>query len=758
MSSGKMGNLRKHRPLGGIRSILFFLLLSVLVPVLLVQAVISYERLQGRRSEELKANLELARATARTFEGFIQDVLRQELAIGIGLISSESLTAEEVNRVLETSKAEYAAVRNFAWADNRGRFTASSNHNAIGVDISDRSYFQEILEGRDWAVSDLIQSKVDGSPIFTISRAIRNREGILSGILTAAVEPEHLADVLTFERPDAGAVIMLDRNGMGVFRCPEVEWNWAERSLLEAYPVLTEALAGREMAGTTLLGLDGRKRMAVLVPVHSVGWAAGASRPEKEVFAPIILGLYRHASLSLSLAFASLVAAVVISRRITRPLKKLQEHALALGQGKLGPEIEIDGPVELRDLSIAFKAMTKSIASREEDLLKMQAQLEIRVQERTGELEDAMYALKAEILERRKAEEAVRRERDFNESLIKTAQAIILVLDTEGRIIHFNRYTEETSGYRLEEVRGKDWFSVFLPGDGEQHRLRTVFQRAVDHIDKRGSICPIVTKDGRKREIDWYSRTLKDSSGYTMGVLSIGQDITEREAAQNALQESEHQLRLLSARLLHAQEEERKRISREIHDSIGASLGAIKISLTNVRNQVRQGVATAETLEIPLSWAQHAIEEVRRIMTDLRPSILDDLGLIATINWFCKQFQTTCTGMNLEKKIDIPESEIPEALKIVIFRVLQEALHNISKYSRAEQVRLFLVKKDSLIELTVEDNGTGFDLDTVLERTHRNGNLGLTSMKERTELSGGTFWIESIPSTGTTIRASWPCT
>ena len=148
--------------------------------------------------------------------------------------------------------------------------------------------------------------------------------------------------------------------------------------------------------------------------------------------------------------------------------------------------------------------------------------------------------------ERKRAEEAVQRERDFAESLIETAQVIVLVLDTEGRIVRFNPYMEEISGYCLEEVQGKDWFATFVPErDQTQTAIREIFLRAISDIQTCGSVNPIVTKDGREREIEWYDKTLKDANGNAVGLLAIGQDITERKRVEQALRESEEQYRTL---------------------------------------------------------------------------------------------------------------------------------------------------------------------------------------------------------------------
>jgi PAS domain S-box-containing protein len=177
----------------------------------------------------------------------------------------------------------------------------------------------------------------------------------------------------------------------------------------------------------------------------------------------------------------------------------------------------------------------------------------------------ALANVAAVALHRVRAEEAVQRERDFAESLIETAQAIVLVLDTAGRILRFNPYMEEVSGYRLEEVQGQDWLATFLP-ERDETAMRELFRQVVSGIQMRGNVYPIVTRDGRERQIEWHGKTLEDAGGNVVGLLAIGQDITERVKAEEALRESRDAVRELFQRLETAIEEERSRVARELHD------------------------------------------------------------------------------------------------------------------------------------------------------------------------------------------------
>jgi PAS domain S-box-containing protein len=146
-----------------------------------------------------------------------------------------------------------------------------------------------------------------------------------------------------------------------------------------------------------------------------------------------------------------------------------------------------------------------------------------------------------DITERKKVQEALKEERDFSKNLIEVAQTIILVLDTEGRIVSFNPYMEELSGYKLNEVKGKDWFTTFLP-ECDYDKIRKLFREAIENIQTKGDINPIISKDGQEIFVEWYDKTLKDRDGKTIGLLTIGLDITERKKAEEELKRQRYYL------------------------------------------------------------------------------------------------------------------------------------------------------------------------------------------------------------------------
>lgn len=212
----------------------------------------------------------------------------------------------------------------------------------------------------------------------------------------------------------------------------------------------------------------------------------------------------------------------------------------------------------------------------------------------------------------------------------------------------------------------------------------------------------------------------------------------------------------LSTRLLNAQEDERKLMALELHDSIAASLSAIRLKLEQLAaQQVQKNRSLAEPVADIITMIRKTTDEVRRIMTNLRPAMLDDLGLLPTIANHCREFQKLYPQITIKATMDIPEEAIPEPLKIVVFRIVQEALNNIGKHSGAQQVQIGLQRENGTLELTVDDDGRGFNARAVRAASGSGKGLGLSSMRERTQLSGGTFSIESSLNKGTRICASW---
>ena len=162
-----------------------------------------------------------------------------------------------------------------------------------------------------------------------------------------------------------------------------------------------------------------------------------------------------------------------------------------------------------------------------------------------------------------------------------------------------------------------------------------------------------------------------------------------------------------------------------------------------------------QSLKDIISMVLDTIVSTRRIMINLRPAMIDDLGILPTLSWYCREFEQIFTTIHVEKQVNIKESEIPDYLKIVIFRIVQEGMNNIAKHSGANHVTLTLGKTNDTMTLSIEDNGRGFVVENRILESETFQGFGIINMKERSRLSGGDFLIKSFKEKGTFLKVTW---
>jgi PAS domain S-box-containing protein len=359
--------------------------------------------------------------------------------------------------------------------------------------------------------------------------------------------------------------------------------------------------------------------------------------------------------------------------------------------------------------------------------------------------EDELSAQSEELLVARKTAE---RERQRYLELFESAPGGCLVTSPSGNIQELNRAAAELLETTQPHLLGKH-IAHYLDPELRREFLLKISNLSPPEGSREFEIQMLGCK-GRSfhaavRVVAVYSQNQRD----TLLRWHV-HDITAKK-------ETEERLRHMSNQLLTVQEEERKRISMELHDSIGQYLSAAKFSVENILVRIGDKMEASErrSLEAIVPILQSSIGEVRRIYTDLRPPVLDEMGIVMTTQWFCRQFNTIYPHIDIEKKIELDEDDVPDLLKVVLFRVMQEAFHNIARHSGADKVILCLGKNLNKLQLSIRDNGTGFQQSRKEVGDYYRKGLGLMSMRERTELSGGTFSIESFPRGGTHILATW---
>ncbi len=352
-----------------------------------------------------------------------------------------------------------------------------------------------------------------------------------------------------------------------------------------------------------------------------------------------------------------------------------------------------------------------------------------------------------DITERKAAEEALHESEKSYRALFEGAYDAIWVHDLEGNIQTANEAAVELSGYPLEELLGMNVRS-FL-GDESLNLAREVRGKLTQHqrIDMPYEL-RIIRKDGSEA-ICMVTTNLVTSDGEPKGFQNIARDVTEEKRMQE-------NLRYYLQEITRAQEEERKRIARELHDDTAQLLGSVSRQLDNFIRK-RHGLAPNEVLFLKDLQAQlnHGVQSVHSFIQDLRPSLLDDLGLIPAVRSLLKGMQES-DGIGADLKVLGRERRFSPEVELLLFRIVQEALNNTRKHAQASEVEAVMEFAQDRLKVTISDNGRGFELSGKVDDLPRSGKLGLAGMHERARLLGGTLEVQSTLGKGTTTIVEVP--
>jgi PAS domain S-box-containing protein len=365
---------------------------------------------------------------------------------------------------------------------------------------------------------------------------------------------------------------------------------------------------------------------------------------------------------------------------------------------------------------------------------------------------DRVACVLQDITERKKAEGDLRRSEEKFKTLFGIAPVGISVLDRQRNIIDANPALEQIVRLsRQELLDGTHRRRTILNADGAPmlpHEFPS--ERAMTENQPVNDIeAGIVTEKG---EIIWVQVNVAPLALPDASAVVITQDITERKRAAEELEEANRQLRILSRQLFHIQEEERRHLARELHDEIGQTLTAAKINLKIVAPEVPARVSGR--LDDSIQLLDQLLRQVRHLSLDLRPPLLDELGLVPTLRWLVDQ-QAQRAALRGTFTTNVNGLQIDPDVQTTCFRVAQEAITNIIRHSGAKNVAVELRREAERLTLSVRDDGTGFDPAVIQQRTH-DFTLGLVSMKERALLVRGGFEVQSAPGRGTEIRAWFP--
>jgi len=356
------------------------------------------------------------------------------------------------------------------------------------------------------------------------------------------------------------------------------------------------------------------------------------------------------------------------------------------------------------------------------------------------------------ITDRKLAEIAIRTSESTIRSLLDSSTQSVVAVSPNGKIALVNGNTQTMFGYTREELLGQAIEILVPKGFRAKHAThhKGFFANPQNRPMGRGLDLEGLRKDGTTFPLEVSLSAIETTSGKL--AVAFVNDITVRKRLEQAERAHAEEVQALAAGLLTAQEEERRRVSRELHDTICQELAALAIDIGGLVRDSTPPADAQRQLKLLQARAVKASEETRRIAHQMHPSVLDDLGLVASLRELCRQFSDRAKGTLLKVKTVALPAAIPREVASCLYRVAQESLQNIAKHANAKHASVALKLRKGTIVLTIEDDGRGFDPAAAKGV----GGLGLIGMEERARLIKGTVSITARPGRGTRIELQVP--
>jgi two-component system sensor histidine kinase UhpB len=392
------------------------------------------------------------------------------------------------------------------------------------------------------------------------------------------------------------------------------------------------------------------------------------------------------------------------------------------------------------------------------------------------------FILKRDIIGYSSVEQQLKSSRDLLQQYMDSANELVQSIAMDGSFITVNKSWLKTLGYTEEDMKDLKIFEIVAPES--QETFAGIFKKLLNGEEFQNFEVTYITKDGKKVVLEGNSTSLVQQ-GTLSHARSFFRDITDRKNAEEELKklneelelrviektnelkdinhqlekeiiehkEIEQQLRHLSSRLQSVREEERKSIAREIHDELGQQLTGIKMDLSWLHKKIdyEQPAELQQKVKVLISLIDTTIKTVRKISTELRPGLLDDLGLIAAIEWQCSEFQKR-NGIKCQFNTKLEDADFGTTLSTEVFRIVQETLTNILRHANATLVEIKMSISENFLSVEIKDNGQGI----TQEEIRNTKSLGLLGMGERAKIIGGKFSIEGKPQNGTTVKLQVP--
>ncbi len=373
------------------------------------------------------------------------------------------------------------------------------------------------------------------------------------------------------------------------------------------------------------------------------------------------------------------------------------------------------------------------------------------------EMEVHQIELEMQNDELKKAIDIAQLEEEKFRSLAIISPVGIYITDKEGACTYVNEAWCRMAGLNFKEALGDGWINGIFPDD--RSNISKTWKKYLNTGNNWNWEYRFQDKSGKITWVYGIATPIKNPQGETLGYIGNNFDITSRKHSEDLLKESEDKLRQYSEELLEltrhreeVRENERSRIAHDLHDDLGQKLTAINMDIAWLKSRIGVQTPLVESkIKQMVQLLNMTIESVQQISFGLRPSILDNLGLRAAIEWQVREFNKS-TGISCSLSFHFKETELHSECSLMVFRLIQEALTNITRHSEATEVSIKLDAIDNSLKIIIKDNGKGIENEKILS----NKTLGLIGMKERVNSFKGTINIKGTPGKGTEIVVNIP--
>jgi PAS domain S-box-containing protein len=609
-----------------------------------------------------------------------------------------------------------------------------------------------------------IETQVDLSPelnrpVLRIGAPVFNLPGQFQGVVVASINLASLHEYLLEQSIYTNSQIyLIDEQGRPIDH-PDPTLTAAFTDL-KSLPPVAAALSSEPAPNTLSYWADSVEHMVGFAPASDLGWWVFVQQPVSTAL--LIIHQARDTILLLLMAFLLIIVlgGIFAANKLTAPLNILISAVDEFAAGNIAVQLPRSRLTEIDQLSQAFSNMRERLAARtleqqraERALRDAYDDLEVKVHERTLDLNQANLMLQHELEERTRAEEMLRK---TNERLRFTTETIGLGLwewEPHTQELYWNNTSRHLFGLPPDEeptiVQIRD---VILP-----QYLEPIETQVYLTIEKQEPLTveyQIQLPDGSIRWMLSKGRCIYDEDGKPLRLLGITFDTTEQKLADA---EMERKTSTLEARqrLLEHGEMERLQIARDLHDGPIQNLIAISYGLQEIQSDLKDP-QQAEVLENIRQEVLSEINELRTITSEVRPPVLSGFGLSKAIQAHINQFKQQHPEMEVKLHLEPDGDKLPEQMLLALFRIYQECLNNIARHAQASKIEIRLNLDDEKVELEVSDNGVGFDTTGDFFALARRGHLGLIGMQERSEAIGGQLLIDSEPGKGTLVCVTAP--